>query len=424
MNINTMRRLDCWLGVPTCWVLTQLRRAATLLRGRTPAGPPRRIVIVKLAEQGATVLAGPALRRAIQMVGAENVFFLVFEENRPILDFMRLIPPENVIAIRTKGLVRFAGDTLRALARMRREKIDTAVDFEFFARSSAVLSYLSGARRRVGFHGFAGGGPYRGDLMTHRLSFNSHLHAGDIFLMQVEAITADPDTLPALNLRFKKEPDAMLPSEQGSSNAPGSFRASDADTASVRRTLRELLGKDDVTPLILLNANCSDLLPLRKWPQERYLELARRLLRQYPELNIAFTGAPSEAGPVAELARSVGSDRCVNMAGRTSMSELMALYNLAEVLITNDSGPAHFASLTGIDVVTLFGPETPAAFGVRSPRSHILWAGLACSPCVNAYNNRLSACRNNLCMQQITVDQVFRTVCEAYESRRAHVAVT
>ncbi|HQE30019.1 MAG TPA: glycosyltransferase family 9 protein, partial [Phycisphaerae bacterium] len=202
------------------------------------------------------------------------------------------------------------------------------------------------------------------------------------------------------------------------------FRASDADTASVRRTLRELLGKDDVTPLILLNANCSDLLPLRKWPQERYLELARRLLRQYPELNIAFTGAPSEAGPVAELARSVGSDRCVNMAGRTSMSELMALYNLAEVLITNDSGPAHFASLTGIDVVTLFGPETPAAFGVRSPRSHILWAGLACSPCVNAYNNRLSACRNNLCMQQITVDQVFRTVCEAYESRRAHVAVT
>ncbi len=406
MNINTMRRLDCWTGIPACWVLTRLRRLGSLLRTEAADGPPRRIAIIKLAEQGATVLAAPALRRAIDLVGAQNVFFVVFEENRPILDLMGMIPPENVIAIRTKGLKRFAGDVLAALARMRRERIDTAVDFEFFARSSAVLAYLSGARRRVGFHGFAGGGPYRGDLMTHRLSYNSHLHAGEVFRMQIEAVTAEARSLPGLDLRLEPATDNLarhMPSE--------------SDIASVQRSLRELLGKETVTPLVLLNANCSDLLPLRKWPEERYLELARRLLERYPELHIAFTGAPSEAGPVSRLAQSVGSDRCVNMAGRTTLRELMALYELSEVLITNDSGPAHFASLTGIDVVTLFGPETPAAFGVRSPRSHILWAHLACSPCVNAYNNRLSACRNNLCMQRITVDQVFLTVCEAYEAR-------
>lgn len=417
MNINTMRRLDCWLGVPACWVLTRLRKVGSVVRrGREVlSSPPKRIVIIKLAEQGATVLAGPALRRAIQMVGAENVFFLVFEENRPILDLMGLIPPENVVTIRTKRLARFARDTLGALARLRREKIDTAVDFEFFARSSAVLTFLSGAARRVGFHGFGGGAPYRGDLMTHRLSFNSHLHAGEIFRMQVEAITADPDTLPALNLRFDPpSPDAIANAE---------YRPNPAESASVRRSLCELLGTESVTPLILLNANCSDLLPLRKWPEHRYLELARQLLHRYPDLHIAFTGAPSEAGPAAELVRSVGSTRCVNMAGRTTLRELMALYDLAGVLVTNDSGPAHFASLTGIDVVTLFGPETPAAFGVRSPRSHILWTGLACSPCVNAYNNRLSGCRHNLCMQQITVEQVFRTVCEAYEARRSLSAV-
>jgi len=97
---------------------------------------------------------------------------------------------------------------------------------------------------------------------------------------------------------------------------------------------------------------------------------------------------------------------------------LLVLYTLADVLVTNDSGPAHFATLTPIRVVTLFGPETPALFAARTPRNSVLWAGIACSPCVSAYNNRQSACRNNLCMQAITVEQVFAQVCRAYEARR------
>ena len=85
--------------------------------------------------------------------------------------------------------------------------------------------------------------------------------------------------------------------------------------------------------------------------------------------------------------------------------------------MTNDSGPAHFASLTPAHVVTLFGPETPRLFAARTPRNVALYAGVACSPCVNAYNNRQSPCRNNVCMQQITVDEVFAAACEAYRSR-------
>ena len=103
------------------------------------------------------------------------------------------------------------------------------------------------------------------------------------------------------------------------------------------------------------------------------------------------------------------------------MRQLLVLYTLADLLVTNDSGPAHFAALTEIDVVTLFGPETPAVFGVRGPRSHIIWAGLPCSPCVNAANNRLSACRNNLCMQVITVERVFEKARDVLH-RRAQAA--
>ena len=96
---------------------------------------------------------------------------------------------------------------------------------------------------------------------------------------------------------------------------------------------------------------------------------------------------------------------------------MLALYTLAEVLVTNDSGPAHFATLTPIRVVTLFGPETPELFAARTPRNTALWAGIPCSPCVNAYNNRQSPCRDNQCMQALTVDQVFAAACRAYERK-------
>jgi len=69
-------------------------------------------------------------------------------------------------------------------------------------------------------------------------------------------------------------------------------------------------------------------------------------------------------------------------------------------------------------VITLFGPETPALFAARTPRNVAIWAGISCSPCVNANNNRQSPCLNNRCMQQITVERVFAEVCRVYGERR------
>src|SRR5262249_13569114 len=137
--------------------------------------------------------------------------------------------------------------------------------------------------------------------------------------------------------------------------------------------------------------NASDLMPLRRWPGDRYVELAHQLLARYPESVVAFTGSPSEAPAIEGLVQAVDSERCINMGGKTSLRQLLVLYSMAEVLVTNDSGPAHFASLTPVDVVVLFGPETPRLFAAASPRTHPLWAGIACSPCINAFNNRNSA---------------------------------
>jgi ADP-heptose:LPS heptosyltransferase len=404
MKVTTMRRVDRWLGIPAAAALTLVRR----LRSEEATDRVQsceKIVFIKLAEQGSTVLATSAIRRAVELVGRGNVYFLVFEENRFILETMELIPAENIIAIRTNTLAATIFDALLAIRELRRRGIDTAIDLEFFARASAVLAFLSLAKRRVGFHAF-GEGPYRGDLMTHRLVFNNHIHISQLFRIMVEALNVAPASFPA----FSAVPSSVA-------EPPPVFEATTHELDEVRKLLRKAARSEEFSPLILLNANCGDLLPLRRWPEERYVELAKRLLERYPAIRVAFTGAPAEAEQVARLVERIGSDRCYSLAGRTTLRQLLVTYCLAEVLVTNDSGPAHFSALTPIDVITLFGPETPKLFAARTPRSHVFWEGIACSPCVNAYNGRTSACKDNVCMQRIDVERVFQQTCQLYERR-------
>ena len=90
MKASTIRFVDRWLGVPACAVLTLWRR---LFDRRQGTDPVRKILFLKLVEQGATVIAYPALRMAVERVGADNVFFMVLGENRPILDMLGIVKP-------------------------------------------------------------------------------------------------------------------------------------------------------------------------------------------------------------------------------------------------------------------------------------------------------------------------------------------
>src|SRR6266566_2873633 len=243
-GILTLQRTDRWVGVPLCAILTILRRIFESA-GRPGSRQVERILFVKFAEQGSTVLAYPAICRAIEMVGRENVYFVVFEDNRFILDAMEIIPDENVITIATKDLFGLA----------------------------------TGAKSRVGFHTFFGDGPYRGDLMTHRILYNPHLHTSQMFEAMVEALTRDPAGFPT----FDFTPSVNQPLAR--------FRPSLSDVAEIDALLQRENPRIGSAPLILLNPNASDLLPLRRWPSLRYVELARRLLERYPDLFIGFTGA-------------------------------------------------------------------------------------------------------------------------------------
>jgi len=406
VGISALQHTDRWLGAPLCAVLTLVRKVFGPGRP-SRACPVHKILFIKFAEQGSTVLAYPAICRATEMVGRENVYFVVFEDNRFILDVMEIIPEQNVITISTKSPFALATGAFRAILRARKIDIDAVIDMEFLTRFSAMLTFLTGAKSRVGFHTFFGDGPYRGDLMTHRLLYNPHLHTSQMFEAMVEALTRDPAVLPT----FDFKPPATQPFAK--------FNPAPGEAAEVDALLRRENPAVGSAPLILLNPNASDLLPLRRWPPMRYVELSRRLLERYPDLFIAFTGAPAEATANNRLAAEVRSNRVISLAGKTTLRQVLVLYTRSQILVTNDSGPAHFASMTPIHVITLFGPETPALFGARSSNATALWAGIVCSPCVNAYNNRQSVCRNNICMQAISVDAVFEKVTSIYDSLKA-----
>lgn len=392
MKPNTIRIIDKWLGQPICFGLTVVRKVFPA-RKTKDQGP---ILFIKLIEQGATVLANSAIHRAVKNVGRENVYFCVFADNKPILDILDAVPQQNIFSIRQGNFLHFLIDIFGLLIKSRRVGVKSTIDMEFFSRASAILAYLSGARNRVGLHRFNSEQPYRGDLLTHRVQYNPYLHTAKAYLLLVLALEVDG----------KERPLLKMPTHALDVNAPV-FTPAEEEIRKVKMLLAEKWGGNIPSTVILLNPNASDMLPLRKWDTPNFVALGEKLLKTYPQSGLVLTGAPSEQDACNVFLKEFNDPRVVAVAGETSLRELLVLYSLSSLLVTNDSGPGHFASMTEIPTLVLFGPETPELFGPLGERVEVIWKGLACSPCVNPFNHRFSPCNNNLCMQHISVDEVF-----------------
>lgn len=89
----------------------------------------------------------------------------------------------------------------------------------------------------------------------------------------------------------------------------------------------------------------------------------------------------------------------------TAIPDLLALYAVSAFMLTNDSGPAHFASVTDMPVFVFYGPETPSLYGALGKMTPV-YSALACSPCATAANHRKSPCRDNVCLKRISPDYV------------------
>ncbi len=410
MNQQTSRRLDRWVGTVLCAALTLWRR---LVERRSAQGAaPRKILFLKLAEMGAIVLAMPAFEAARRLVGRENLYIALLAGNEEVHEILPVFDPSRRVVLRDRNLWTMALDVWRLMRFCRRQGIDTVIDLEGFARISALLSYLTGARHRVGWHRYTTEGPYRGDLFTHRVAHNAYLHASVQFLTLVEALSEPPG----------QEPLVKRAIALGNYELPR-LELREAERQAAAHLVGRVSGGAATRPWVLLNPNLIDLLPLRRWPEENYLLLGRRLLAEHPGATLLLTGLPAERERSRQLARQISPERCFSLAGETpTLRSLIALYDQAALLVTSDSGPAHLAAVSGVPIVSLFGPETPQLYAPLSPRNRSLWAALACSPCLSALNHRASACQDNVCLRAITVDQVLeacRQMCGELRSEGA-----
>jgi len=398
MNIDTMRAIDRNLGVPLTFFLTGWKWLTGKIRPQRPKRPSK-ILFIELSEMGSTILVDPALRKVKERLDTK-LFFVIFEKNRASLDLIGTIRPENTFTIRESGLFVLVLDTIRFLRWTRRQQIDTVIDLELFSRFTALLTGLCGAVNRVGFYSFHNEGLYRGELLTHKVAYNPHIHIAKNFIALVNSLITDRTELP-YSKEIISDEEICLPiisfSEQELANMhalvakyyPGYVR--------------------DQHRIVLINPNASELLPQRRWMPERYVELMKKILDAAPDVIVLITGAPSEKEEAEEKCRLVASERCINFAGAVKLGQLPVLYTIATLMVTNDSGPGHFSSITPLPTFVLFGPETPALYGSLGNCTPV-FAGLACSPCVSAANHRKTPCTDNKCLQEITVEQVFTLI--------------
>lgn len=390
MNIDLMRQVDYWAGVPLSFLSTYLLKPLFALQ---KPKKPSKVLLIELSEMGSTILCDPAMQK-LKESGCE-LFFVIFKKNEPSLRLLNTVTPENTFTIREDSLSTLAVDTLSFLVWCRKKGIDSVIDLELFSRFTALLTGFCGATNRVGFHAFFNEGLYRGDMLTHKVAYNPHIHIAKNFISLTNALLSSAPETPYSK---KAVTDGEIKLEKAEIKE-------EAKAAIVEKIKWALPLYDESKRIVIFNANASDLMPLRRWPRKYYIELGRKLLESYGDIIILLTGAPSEREGL-DIIRAALGDRCVNFAGLTGFSELAPLYAVSRLMLTNDSGPAHFAAVTDLPTFVFFGPETPALYGSLGNFTPI-YAGLACSPCVSAANHRKSACDDNQCVKVITPDFVF-----------------
>ena len=395
MNIALQRWIDRWVGIPLCAVTSGLDRVTSPFKAKANT-PPRAIVIILLSEMGSLVLAHDMFARLKARYPNAELHALMFGKNREILDLMRVIKPENVHTVNDKSLFDLLSSLWRSVMRLRRAQVDVAIDCELFSRISSLLSYFSGASVRVGFHRHTQEGLYRGSHINRPVPYNPYQHISSQFLTLARAI--DSNAVP------KSKMPVMLTTQ-----APPHVQLDALLVVDIQKRLANDYPAIAAKPLVLVYPG-GGILPIRAWPLESYTALCNGLVQD--GCAVAVIGLKDDQAlarqQVTDVKSANATSPVIDLTGYTrSIAELLALFHVAKLLVTNDGGPGQFAALTPIWTVMLFGPETPALYAPLTLRCHSFYSQWPCSPCLSAYNHRNSFCDgDNQCLKVISPDAV------------------
>lgn len=390
MNIQTQRWIDRWVGQLLCAVVSVWARLT--LQGKAQARlprEPRHILVILLSEMGSVVLAGPMFAALRQRYPSATLHVLQLKKNQEVANLLGLAKPEHLHALDDRAGLGLLLDIWRVCRTLRRLPLDAVVDCELFSRISSLMSYMSGAPIRCGFTPHTQEGLYRGGFINRAIPYNPYKHISQQFLSLVDAL--DSEGMP----RNKAAPVRGLPSDT-LLDVP--FQADELTTYKTDMLVdHPSLGGRKIA---LIYAG-GGLLPERAWPANYYAQLARGLC--LAGHSVGLIGLRDDAQLARDLRMQISSEFCVDLTGYTrSIRELLMLFHSADLLITNDGGPGHFASLTPLPTLVFFGPETGRLYAPLGPRAKVLESGIACSPCLSAYNHRETFCDgDNQCLKQL-----------------------
>jgi len=364
-----MRRLDRVLGDAACSVL------ATAHRVRKPfvtTRPVKKIAVMKFFGMGSIIVASRSLAALRDGYPGAEIHFVTFRSNQAILDILGMTDHNHYVDPSTPQA--FLKTTMQVAAALRRAKCDLVLDLEFFAKFPLVLGSLAGIPQKAGF--YLTSESWRRELLDVTGFYNSYFHTSDIFLSLVYlCVTGDYYYLGFNDWSAKYRYPRIEPS--------------DLERAQLRTKLAGH-GIARTDPLFVINANTSpDLAPeARKWPKQRYAQLADELVAHTPGGRVCFVGAPGEREYVRSVAELCKTPRRHVLAGELSLRELLVLFAEAKLVISNDSGPMHLACLVDAPIIGLFFADTPTLFAPIGTRARSVAPALYSLPLFSVYNGK------------------------------------
>ena len=260
---------------------------------------------------------------------------------------------------------------------------DLAVDLRTGTRG-AILAFLSGARQRVGRYAIDGK-LWRNRVFTHLVlpkggmnQFIAEYYLDTI----VEYGIATENLNPVIHVAAEK---------------------------SIKVT--QLLwdeGVPDDKPLLAIQP--FSLWGYKEWAVKKYIALIEELTKVF-DISIIITGAPNERERSEEIVRSCGS-RVYNLAGKTPLNLLPALYKRCELFLGVDSAGVHIAGAVGTPTVSLYGPSSPETWAPKGKRHIVIRKDFPCVPC------KETGCEGSMksrCMDELTVEEVLPVVEKSLE---------
>jgi len=341
------------------------------------------VLAIKLWGLGNLVMIVPVLEALRRGAPGVEIDFLTLEANRELLARSGVV--DRVVGFEVRSHVALLRSLWAALRTLRARRYDLVLDFEQFAKLSAILAYASGAPRRIGFDT---DGQRRGALFTTRVAYADGEHMRQIFLRLLRPLGAEP------RLR-----------------APG-FAIDPAERARVAELLAAGGVGREAFPLVAIHLGSgpsSTGVPLKRWPVASFASLADALALRHGA-SLVFTGQGEEERELVRDARSRMQQPSIDACGKLVLGELLALLEGCHFVVSNDTSVMHLAAAVGTPVAALFGPTSPREYGPWHAGDLVFWKGLPCSPCLTNYNQKVSRCPDPVCMRAISPAEVLEAI--------------